>query len=277
MTPFLTLALALSMPVLSMAAAVTKPLGQTKPFGLDVRQDETEAPPVTGIVGGTTAAAGDFPFIVSLSKSGSHFCGGVLLNAYTVITAAHCSVGQTASAVKVRAGSLTWASGGTQVSVSAIKYHPSYNSALIDYDVAVWHLASPIATSSTIGYATLPASGSDPASGTTLTVAGWGLLTEDGSTLPATLRKVSVPVISRATCQSQYGTSAITTNMFCAGLTAGGKDSCSGDSGGPIVDSSKVLQGLVSWGNGCAEANYAGVYTRVGQFVSWIDTNKWTS
>lgn len=106
MTPFLTLALALSMPVLSMAAAVTKPLGQTKPFGLDVRQDETEAPDAAGIVGGTTASAGDFPFIVSLSKSGSHFCGGVLLNAYTVITAAHCSVGQTASSVKVRAGSL---------------------------------------------------------------------------------------------------------------------------------------------------------------------------
>lgn len=106
MTPFLTYALALSMPVLSMAAAVTKPLGQTKPFGLEVRQDETELPPPSGIVGGTTAAAGDFPFIVSLSKSNSHFCGGVLLNANTVITAAHCSVGQTASAVKVRAGSL---------------------------------------------------------------------------------------------------------------------------------------------------------------------------
>lgn len=108
MTPFLTLALALSAPVLSMAAAVTKPLYQTKPFGLDVRQDtdDTELPPASGIVGGTTASAGDFPFIVSLSKSGSHFCGGVLLNAYTVITAAHCSVGQTASTVKVRAGSL---------------------------------------------------------------------------------------------------------------------------------------------------------------------------
>lgn len=106
MTPFLTLALALSMPALSMAAAVTKPLVQTKPFGLDARQDETELPPPAGIVGGTTAAAGDFPFIVSLSKSNSHFCGGVLLNANTVVTAAHCSVGQTASSVKVRAGSL---------------------------------------------------------------------------------------------------------------------------------------------------------------------------
>lgn len=277
MTPFLTYALALSMPVLSMAAAVTKPLYQTKPFGLDVRQDETNVPDAAGIVGGTTAAAGDFPFIVSLSQGGSHFCGGVLLNANTVITAAHCSVGQSASSVRVRAGSLTWASGGTQVGVSAIKYHESYNSARIDNDVAVWHLATPIAASSTISYATLPAQGSDPAAGTSLTVAGWGILTENGQSLPATLRKVTVPVISRTTCRSNYGTSAITDNMFCAGVTTGGKDSCSGDSGGPIVDSSKTLLGLVSWGNGCAEAAYPGVYTRVGQYVTWINANKWTS
>ncbi|KAG8166276.1 hypothetical protein KVR01_004828 [Diaporthe batatas] len=273
MTPFLTYALALSMPVLSMAG----PLLQTKPL-LDVRQDETELPPPSSIVGGTTAVSGDFPFIVSLSRgTQGHFCGGILLNANTVITAAHCTVGQTASNVKVRAGSLAWASGGTQVGVSALKAHPSYNSAKIDFDVAVWHLATPIATSSTIGYATLPAQGNDPASGTQLTVAGWGFLSETSTAPPATLRKVTVPVISRATCQSQYGTSAITTNMFCAGLTAGGKDSCSGDSGGPIVDSSKTLLGLVSWGQGCAEPNFAGVYTRVGQFVDWINTNKWTS
>ena len=78
----------LAMPVLSLAAT------------LGTRGDIPE------IVGGTVAAAGDFPYIVSLSKSNSHFCGGVLLNANTVLTAAHCSVGQTASSVKVRAGSL---------------------------------------------------------------------------------------------------------------------------------------------------------------------------
>lgn len=58
------------------------------------------------IVGGTSAAAGEFPFIVSLQQSGSHFCGGTLINANTVVSAAHCAVGQTASRISVRAGSL---------------------------------------------------------------------------------------------------------------------------------------------------------------------------
>jgi hypothetical protein len=82
---------ALALPAVASAAAVTKPVRST---------DGTE------IVGGTTAASGEFPYIVSLSSSGSHFCGGVLLNANTVLTAAHCSVDFSASAVKVRAGSL---------------------------------------------------------------------------------------------------------------------------------------------------------------------------
>jgi len=61
---------------------------------------------VSQIVGGVPAVQGDFPFIVSLQQGGSHFCGGSLLNANTVITAGHCGQGQTASSLRVRAGSL---------------------------------------------------------------------------------------------------------------------------------------------------------------------------
>jgi len=222
--------------------------------------------PTEEIVGGTAASAGDFPFIVSLQRSGSHFCGGTLLNANTVLTAAHCAVGQTASNLQVRAGSLSRTSGGVVARVSSITVNPGYSASTYNGDLAIMKLATSIPTSSTISYATLPASGSDPAAGTTLTVAGWGTTSSGGSSLPTNLLKVDVPVVSRSSCQASYGTSAVTTQMFCAGLTQGGKDSCQGDSGGPIINkSTKVLLGAVSWGEGCAAPNAPGVYANIGQ------------
>jgi trypsin len=126
-------------------------------------------------------------------------------------------------------------------------------------------LSTSVPTSSTISYAKLAASGSDPASGTTLSVAGWGTTSSGGQSLPVNLLKVDVPVISRATCNSNYGSGRVTSAMFCAGLTQGGKDSCQGDSGGPIVNSaSRVLLGVVSWGEGCAAAGAPGVYSNLG-------------
>ncbi|KAH8808584.1 trypsin-like cysteine/serine peptidase domain-containing protein [Xylogone sp. PMI_703] len=259
-------------PVLALASALT--VLPALVMGASIPRTEDLVARAGEIVGGTAAQLGEFPYIVSLSQSGSHFCGGVLINARTVVTAAHCSVGTSPSSVRVRAGTLTWASGGTQVGVSSILVNPSYNSRLTDNDVAVWHLSSSLPQSSTIGYATLPAQGEDPAAGSTVTTAGWGVTSENSGSLPSRLNKVSVPVVSRASCRADYGTSAITNNMFCAGLTQGGKDSCSGDSGGPIIDaSSGVLVGLVSWGQGCAEAGFPGVYTRLGNYVDFINAN----
>jgi len=236
-----------------------------------IPQDPTEIPDWDNgsqedIVGGTTASAGEFPFIVSLQRSGSHFCGGTLLNANTILTAAHCAVGQTASSLSVRAGSNSRTSGGVVARVSSIKVNPGYVASTYNGDIAIMKLSTSIPTSSTVSYATLPASGSDPAAGTTLTVAGWGTTSSGGQSLPVNLLKVDVPVISRSSCQSSYGTSAVTAQMFCAGFSQGGKDSCQGDSGGPIVNkSTKVLLGAVSWGDGCAAANAPGVYANIGQ------------
>ncbi|KAL7937643.1 serine endopeptidase [Trichoderma chlorosporum] len=245
MAPLSQFASALVLPALALGAAI-------KPRNID-------------IVGGTSATLGEFPYLVSLALQGSEYCGGVLLNANTIITAAHCSVDYPASDFKVRAGTLTWASGGTQVGVSNITVNPSYNPDTVDYDVAVWKLSSPLPQSSSIGYATLPAAGSDPAAGSIMTTAGWGTTSENSESASSKLLKVSVPVVARSTCQADYtGLGTVTTNMFCAAQAQGGKDSCQGDSGGPIIDANGVLQGLVSWGNGCAEAGYPGVYSRLG-------------
>ena len=65
--------------------------------------------------------------------------------------------------------------------------------------------------------------------------------------------------------------------MICAGLPEGGKDSCQGDSGGPFVckndDDKPVLTGVVSFGIGCALADYPGVYARVTAVLDWVKAN----
>lgn len=55
---------------------------------------------------------------------------------------------------------------------------------------------------------------------------------------------------------------------------AGGVDTCQGDSGGPLTCSSSsgpVLQGITSFGRGCARPGIPGVYTRVSSYNSWIE------
>ena len=87
---------------------------------------------------------------------------------------------------------------------------------------------------------------------------------------------VRVPAITNAQCNSAYGGS-ITDSMICAGYPGvGGKDACQGDSGGPFVcnDGGKaIVAGVVSWGYGCAEADYPGVYARNTKALNWIKSN----
>ncbi|NXG12347.1 TRY1 protein, partial [Sakesphorus luctuosus] len=87
---------------------------------------------------------------------------------------------------------------------------------------------------------------------------------------PDTLQCLKAPVLSDSECQDAYP-GQITNSMMCVGFLEGGKDSCQGDSGGPVVCNGQ-LQGVVSWGIGCAQKGYPGVYTRVYNFVSWIQS-----
>ena len=227
------------------------------------------------IVGGTQAANGEFPFMVSLQTPGGfHFCGGSVLDATHILTAAHCVEDGDASSVRAVVGRHHVGRNGQVKAVATVHVHPQYNG---DNDIAVLTLASAIDMSSPdSGYT--PAAiarntaASNEASGVTVTVAGWGATTEGGGS-PDYLRKVSVPMISVSKCRQQYG-SSVTDDFICAGRDEGGRDSCQGDSGGPLfveVNGQFVQTGVVSWGEGCARPNRAGVYSSVRYFKSWID------
>lgn len=88
------------------------------------------------------------------------------------------------------------------------------------------------------------------------------------SSIAANLQSTNVPLITNKVCKIVYG-NRITDDMVCAGIPAGGRDACQGDTGGPLAVNG-VLVGVISWGNGCGRPNRPGVYARVSYFVKWI-------
>ncbi|XP_005523859.1 PREDICTED: trypsin I-P1-like [Pseudopodoces humilis] len=218
------------------------------------------------IVGGYTCAEHSVPYQVSLN-SGYHFCGGSLISSQWVLSAAHCYK----SRIQVQLGKhnleLTESTEQFINSTKVIR-HPGFSAQNADSDIMLIKLATPAQLNKAVQTVPLPTS--CVATGTTCLISGWGNTLSNGIEYPDELQCLDAPVLSAAECSNAYP-GQITKNMMCVGFLEGGKDSCQEDSGGPVVCNGQ-LQGIVSWGIGCAEKGHPGVYTKVCNYISWIQS-----
>ena len=250
------------------------------------------------IVGGKEADPGAWPWQVAILRAAidnnwnAQYCGGSLIDPYWVLTAAHCVADVPPTDIEVGIGIHDLATGeGTRAAVSQVVVQPEYDfgqthGVSARSDLALLRLTNAAPISGSIGISgsvqTIRLARPDQPAFTApdrfAIVTGWGSRSYDFPDYPERLYQVTVPLVSNALCNDAYNNlgydNAIDETMICAGYTEGGKDSCYGDSGGPLMVKDEAggwLQvGIVSSGEGCALPDAYGIYARAPVFVDWI-------
>ncbi|KAL0979896.1 hypothetical protein UPYG_G00191250 [Umbra pygmaea] len=227
------------------------------------------------IIGGQEVKPHSLPYMALLeNKNGKKVCGGILIHQQWVLTAAHCA---TIKKVWLGVHSIKQQEKNTRqvLKVKGQVQHPCFEwkNISIPNDIMLLKLDKKVKLSKAVKVLPLPVSVEDVPAGTVCSVSGWGVTEHNPKAMSDVLQSVNVTVIDRMKCNSaQYYNMKpiITYNMLCAGFMGKTRqDSCQGDSGGPLVCEG-VLQGVVSFGEGCGIKNKPGVYTLVSKYLDWI-------
>lgn len=165
-------------------------------------------------------------------------------------------------------------------SIAKVFFHPrfQFSSTQPDrFDIALLQLDTPIKYAGNILPVCLPSRNIQFEDQVGLVI-GWGR-TELSETNATILQKVSLPILNSTDCQRWHRRNEIdlelTHEMFCAGFEKGGRDACTGDSGGPFLlkhDDRWTLVGIISAGYGCAVPFQPGIYHNVSTSIEWIKT-----
>ncbi|CAH1636853.1 unnamed protein product [Spodoptera littoralis] len=234
------------------------------------------------IVGGSPSALGAFPYQAGLLASyfgidGTGVCGGSLVSANRVLTAAHCWYDGEVQAFMftVVLGSTTLFAGGTRIATSAVVMHPNWNPFIARNDVFIYPLTL-LPQVSVISPVALP-SGSqlnEDFVGETAIASGFGKIGDNiNITSSQVLSHVSLSIITNSVCRYAFPLVLHSSNICTSGI--GGPGTCQGDSGGPLVvnrNGQPLLVGITSFGSplGC-ESSMPAAYARVTSFMDFFN------
>jgi len=240
------------------------------------------------VVNGQRTNYAEWPWQISLRQWRTatflHKCGAALLTENWAITAAHCVVNVDPDSLLLRMGEYDLGDESPEQytyqdrKVAIVVTHTKFDPLTFEYDLALMRFHEPVEFKPNVLPVCLPET-DDKLVGETAWVTGWGRLYEEGP-LPSVLQEVDLPIVNNTECENMYEKAGYREHIpeifICAGYSAGGKDSCEGDSGGPMTirrkDGRFQLAGVISWGIGCAKQNQPGVMTRISHFKDWIQT-----
>lgn len=232
------------------------------------------------VFNGHSANTNQFPYQVSIrtiaTGGGAGICGGSIISATWVLTAAHCTIN--GAQFVMRFGTLNLQFGGVSHTSFRQINHPNYNPVNLNNDIAVVSIPSALTFSPAIRVVRLPTRAQSGATFANLqtTVSGWGAVSATGGA-QTMLRWANKRVITNAQCAQRYGNSAVVAHVVCTLGYTGSQSVCGGDSGGPLVlnEGGEPTQiGVVAFSahpdiGGCAAGHPSG-FMRTASFLAWI-------
>lgn len=216
------------------------------------------------------------PYFLGLGVQ-SFGCSASYIGPRWAVTAAHCINRNTLAPMTV-----TWADSIAEIEhkssqVEAIFVHKDYDPDSKNHDIALLYLDDAVENIPEVQPILLDASRASGLAGTEVSVIGRGNRTSAGELYSSQTKSLFMKILDDRYCSSSITESGADLHwQFCAGkeVSQGGYDSCQGDSGGPVIvleGGRSTLVGIVSWGQGCAQKDLPGFYTRIKPHLRWIE------